>query len=492
MSKQIIVDGITNLHFIEKFRQNVSAHPDKTALKGMGEEFSYRDLDIITDMVAEQLLQQGVKPGDLVVVLHKRHVNVFLGIIGCWKARCGYVFIDANAPECNQKKIIVDSGCTFVINKDFIEAAKRKVRVEGYIPKALPSGELEDPAWILYTSGSTGNPKGVYLNQSNIAIHMHIAASFGLKETDVQSMLASFSFMSGLMEGFPILYLGGTLSMIPDDSRRDINKIVRFWEEENINVGFVPSHYTEQIINAGLRLPPSFRTILTGGEPLHYVHDTDINVLCCYGSSECGGPVAVKNSNYLSKNYPIGDAIPMIKIYLVKEDSQELITEPDQIGEICVSGQQLSKGYFNNPELTSTKFFDNPFSDEGDYSVLYRTGDLGQMDEKGDIYYYGRGDLMCKIKSFRIELGAVEAAMIKYPGIKRCVAKPFRSPEGKKELHGFYYAPDAIDEDALREFMRNELLHYMVPAHFHALESVPVTDNGKVDRGKIRLEGYTE
>lgn len=490
MGTEIIIDGIKNVHFVKKLKEHAQNRTDKTAIKGMGEAYTYKQLDLITDVLGEELLKSGLSTGDLVAVNHDRHLNVIIAAIGCWKARVGYFYIDTNMPDYQKQQRLDDSNCQFIIDESFIESVKEK-SLSGYVAEELPEGDLEDLAWILYTSGSSGKAKGVYLKHTSIATHMNIAKVFGTTEDDVQSMMASFSFMSGLLEGFPILYTGGTLVMIPNEYRRDIEKIVEFIRDEHVNVTFVPSHYAEMIVSKGYDLPDQ-KVVFTGGEPVHNLKKMPYKVYCVYGSSECGGPVTCCDVDYTSENYPIGKPIPMTKIYLVQENTKELVTAPDEIGEICVSGMQVCDGYLKRPDLNAEKFFENPFTDDPNYKKVYRTGDLGRMDEEGNIYYAGRADLMCKIKSFRIELGTVEAEMIKYPGIDRCVVKPFIDSNGVKELHGFYYGKEEIDHTKLREFLRNNLNHYMVPPYFHRLDTIQVTDNGKVDRRSVKLEGYTE
>ncbi len=486
----MIIDGIKNVHFVKRLREHAGNKPDKLAIKGMGEAYTYKQIDLITEAIGEELLKKGLSAKDLVAVQHERHLNVILAAIGCWKARVGYFYLDPNMPDYQKQQRLEDSNCKLILDRDFIEEVKEKV-LSGYVAEELPDGDLEDLAWILYTSGSSGRAKGVYLKHSSIAVHMNIANVFGTTENDIQSMMASFSFMSGLLEGFPILYVGGTLVMIPNEYRRDLEKITEFIRDEHVTVSFTPSHYAELIVKEGYKLPEQ-RVLYTGGEPVHNLKKMPFKIFCVYGSSECGGPVTCCDVDYESENYPIGKPIPMVKIYLVKENTRELITDPNEIGEICVSGMQICDGYLKRPELNEEKFFDNPFTDDMNYRKVYRTGDLGRMDEDGNIYYAGRADLMCKIKSFRIELGTVEAEMIKYPGIDRCVVKPFVDSEGVKELHGFYYSQEEIDHGQLREFLRNSLNHYMVPPYFHRLDQIQVTDNGKVDRKSVKLEGYSE
>lgn len=490
MGTEIIIDGIKNVHFVKKLKEHAWNRPDKIAVRGMGEAYTYRQLDQITDVIGEDLLKKGLPVGSLVAVNHERHLNVIMAAIGCWKARVGYFYIDTNMPDYQKQQRLEDSNCQFIIDATYVEDMKEKA-LSGYEVSELPDGDLDDLAWILYTSGSSGKAKGVCLKHSNIAVHMNIANVLGTTEDDTQSMMASFSFMSGLLEGFPILYKGGTLSMVPNDYRRDIKKIIEFFREEKVSVSFVPSHYAELIASEEHELPDQ-KVLFTGGEAVHNLKKMPFHLYCVYGSSECGGPVTCCKIDYSSENYPIGTPIPMVHMYLVKEDTEELITEPGEIGEICISSVQVCDGYLNRPELNAVKFFENPFTDDPNYKKVYRTGDLGKMDEEGNIYYAGRADLMCKIKSFRIELGTVEAEMIKYPGIDRCVVKPFVDCNGAKELHGFYYGKEEVDHNKLRDFLRDSLNHYMVPPYFHRLDTIQVTDNGKVDRKAVKLEGYSE
>lgn len=491
MDREIIIDGIKNYHFIKQLK-NVAEHtPDKIAVRGMGEAFTYRQLDLITEAIGEALVKKGLTPNKIVAVIHERHVNVILAAIGCWKARVGYFYLDTKMPDYQKQQRLADSDCEYIIKREFIEELKEKVLRENYVAEELPVGDMDDIAWILYTSGSSGVAKGVILRHCNISVHMNIANTFRTTENSVQSMMASFSFMSGLLEGFPILYQGGTLTMVPNEYRRNWRQIVDFLREEKVTIAFVPSHYAEQIVKENLEIP-SLKVLFTGGEPVHNLKAETYDIYCVYGSSECGGPVTCCKIQDSREEYPIGEAIPMARVYLLKENSMELVEKAGEIGEICISGRQICDGYLKRDDLNVQKFSRNPFTDDPNYAVIYRTGDLGRLDENGDIYYAARADLMCKIKSFRIEIGTVEAELLKYPGIERCVVKPLIAPDGEKELHGFYYADKELDKTELKTYLRDKLNHYMVPVDFHRLEQIYIMDNGKVDRSKVHLEGYRE
>lgn len=493
MAKYLEIDGIKTYHFMTWIEKWAKELPDKAALKGMGLTYTYSQLDKITDAVGEYLLESGVQTGDVVLVEMERHVNVFLAIIGIWKARGAFAYIDATAPAEQKEMIAADSGAKFTIRAEKIIELRDKV-LAGYTAPDYPVGEMEDLAWILLTSGSTGRSKGVIIYQKNVALHLMISEKLGTNINDTQSMLASFSFMSGLMEGFPVLTKGGTLHMMPGEARRDINLIEKFMQENGITLSFLPAHFAEAFVREGRSGGPQFRLLTTGGEAVHHVKaDRPYQVMCLYGSSETGGPATYKLIETDEYEYSVGQPFPMLKIYLLKDDLTP-VTTVGEMGEICFSGQVISGGYSNRPDLTAEKFVKNPFSDDPNYSVLYHTGDLAKLDENGEFVYVCRADLMCKIRSFRIELGEVEGCMAKYPGIDRCLVKPMtRESDNERELHGFYYAPGVdIDEAALRAYMRDNLLHYKVPKYFHRIDHVPVTDNGKINRKLITLEGYLD
>lgn len=490
MSKHLEIDGIEVFHFMSWIEKWSKELPLKPAIKGMGEVFTYSELDRMTDAVGEYLLSKGVKVGDVVLVEMERHIDVFLAIIGAWKIRAAFAYVDAVAPTEQKEMIAADSGAKFVIKAKEIAEIKEKVR-SGHVAPDYPVGEMEDLAWILLTSGSTGRSKGVIIYQKNVALHLMISEILGTNINDNQSMLASFSFMSGLMEGFPILTKGGTLHMLPGEARRDLDLIEKFIRENDISLSFLPAHFAEAFVREG-RGGPKFRLLTTGGEPVHHIKsDRPYQVMCLYGSSETGGPATYKYIESDEYEYSVGKPFPMLKIYLLKDDLSP-VTEVGEVGEICFSGQVISGGYSNRPDLTAEKFVKNPFSDDPNYSVLYHTGDLAKLNEDGEFVYVCRADLMCKIRSFRIELGEVEGCMSKYPGIDRCLVKPMtRESDMERELHGFYFAPGVdINEDELRAYMRDNLLHYKVPKYFHRIDSVPVTDNGKINRERITLEGY--
>ncbi len=494
MAKSITIDGITTQHFLLWLEKWAVELADKPAVKGMGETFTYNQLDKISDAVAEHLISLGVQPSDVVMVEMERHVDVFLAILGTWKARAAFAYVDAVAPDDQKQMLWEDSGAKYKLVVETIEEIKAKVLKDGYVAPDYEVGEIDDLAWILLTSGSTGRSKGVVMYQKNVALHLRYADILGHSQDDVQSMLASFSFMSGLFEGFLILYKGGTLHMIPNESRRNLDDIEKFVHDNDINILFLPAHLAETFIREG-RGGPKLRMVLTGGEAIHNVEPPkDYKFYCFYGASETGGPATYKLITENREKYSVGPCFPLLKMYLVMPDGKTLAGKVGDLGEICFAGQVICGGYRNNPELTAEKFKKNPFSDDPNYSILYHTGDLATLNEEGEFEYSCRADLMCKIRSFRIELGEVEGVMKKYPGIDRCVVKPqTRLADGERELHGFYYAPGVeIDHEELRQYMRNNLLHYKAPKYYHRLDSIVVTDNGKINRKAVQLDGYKD
>ncbi|MGI6216473.1 MAG: amino acid adenylation domain-containing protein [Coriobacteriales bacterium] len=489
MSKSYVLEGRTIAHFMLTFKESVIRYQDKIAIEGMGESYTYDQLDRISDEIGQHLLAHGVKPGSIVLIRMERHVDVLLGILGAWKARAAFSYIDDRSPRAQKTILTEDSEYAFMLDAGKIAELKSRV-LHGHVPPKCPVGELEDLAWLLMTSGTSGRPKRILVTQRNIASALYATRCIGLSERDRHSMIASFSFMSAIIEIFPVLSAGGTIVMVPSSTRNDLESLVRFLEEQKITCCFMPAHFAEHFVQSN-RQPSYLRILLTGGEPVHWLEKRGYRIICGYGASETCGPVTLMEIDYQAAEYPIGKLLPNVQMHLLDENLQ-MVTKPGEIGELCFSGPTICEGYYQEPELTAEHFIPNPFSNDPCHKVLFRTSDLARFDEKGDCYFAGRSDLLCKIRSFRIEIGEVENAILHFPGIERCVVLPMYDSQGTKNLHAFYYSADEIDEASLVIYLRENLLHYKVPTYYHRLENIPLTDNGKVDRSKIGdIPGFT-
>lgn len=490
MSDSFAVDGVEVYHLLHWIEYYAAELPDKTAVKGMGKSYTYSELGLITDALAETLRSGGIGAGDVVLIEMNRDVDVFLAIIGTWKVRAAFAYIDDVTPPRQKKVIESEIPYRFTLTADVISAVSRRVQ-EGYRAPATGVGDLDDLAWIVVTSGTTGHPKKVRMLHRSIAVSITANTRvFGISENDVVSMLASFSFMSGLIEGFPALTRGGTVTMIPNDIRRNLSAITRFLADEHVTVSFLPANFAERVSTQG-QMHPEFRLLTTGGEAAHYLKPGSFAVTTCYGMTEVSGPITYQYVDEPLSEYPVGSVFPLAKMYLLDSQMQR-VEAPGAVGEICFAGQAVCAGYLDEDELNAHVFVDNPYSDDPNYARMYRTGDLARLQDDGSYLLIGRSDLMCKIRGFRIEIPEVERCAQRFGAVTRCVAKPLYDRHGSRELHLLYTSEEPVNENLLRAYMRNNLLHYKVPRFFHWVPTMPLGDNGKVDRNQLHVRGYSE
>lgn len=476
-----IYDPQQEVHFCESLRRNVAKYPDKVALKMGDDQVTYTELDKITDAIADFLKSNDIGVGDIVAVAIPRSVNVMLSVIGIWKTRAAFIYLDANAPKERNDFILADSRCRFIVTPEMVDGIRAKI--DTLTPSKHPVGALTDLGFILFTSGSTGFPKGTMLEQGGIAAQNLLSKYMGMMPDDTQSMLASFSFMAAIFEGFPLLSIGGTLVLVPQEARRDLDSIIQCFEENKVTIGFMPPHLAGQFVRSG-RTVSTLRLMLCGGEPARNMDKRPYDIICVYGSSETGGPVLFQRIDYKAESYPIGKSWPFMKVYVLDADGYPV--KPGEIGEVCAAGPQLAVGYMNQAEMTEKKFVENQLDNDPRYDRICRTGDMARLEENGDSYFVCRKDLMVKIRSFRIELEEVEAGMNKHTDIERGFAKPFKKDDGEDALCGYYFAKEPIDPKELRQFLRDNLPHYMVPERFVHLTEMKLTDNGKPDRSSLK------
>jgi len=486
MSKNVY-DPVNEEIFCSILRRNSDRFQSKIAVKRDGRVLTYGELNEMSDRVGKALVRRAVLPDDLVILKIADPVSVIISIVGLWKARAAFAYLDERAPAHLNAYIIENTKSKFVMDEVMLQGFLTEE--EALQNEGLPPGKPEDLAVIIFTSGSTGAPKGVMIQQGAIAAQNMLRAHMGLRASDIQAFMGGFSFMAAPFQVFPILSAGGTLAVLPREYRRDLDKITAYYRENDVTVAFLPPHFARRFVQRNDR-PPRLRLLLNGGEKVFGLDKADYDILGVYGCSEAGVVLLHRIDSY-AEEYPLGIPIPHMKVYAVGEDGRP--AAPGTFGEICCAGPQLAVGYLDNPELTAKKFTVNPFSDEPRYARLYHTGDIVKVQQDGAWIYEKRGDLMVNIHGFRIELPQVEGAMNQHPQIQRGVAKPFVcDKEGNNAICGYYLAEDSIDEAELRTFLRGILPHYMVPERFVHLTTLALTDTGKVDRQMlIHPDEYT-
>ena len=330
---------------------------------------------------------------------------------------------------------------------------------------------------MLYTSGSTGQPKGVMAEHRNLrALVGWLANMLELSHTDRCAEHASFCFDASLFDLMTPLTVGAEVHILSETLRHDLEGMNRYIHEKSITGMTLSTQLGMELINTFDDLP--LRYIVAGGEALQPTRRTSVRIINGYGPTEftvCASYHVVDQERQY-ETIPIGQPVPGSHLFIV--DPKGRLVPKGMAGELCLSGRQMARGYWKQEKLTREKFSDCPFV-EGER--MYRTGDLCRWNEEGQLEYLGRIDSQVKLRGYRIELGEIESQSLKYDGISQAVASVYDG-----QLLCLYYTADFnIDEGALKEFLTQSLPEYMVPATYIHLEELPLTPNGKVDRKKL-------
>ena len=333
---------------------------------------------------------------------------------------------------------------------------------------------------MLYTSGTTGTPKGCQLVHRNLVAfcewyHRRFNLTSGCKIT----AYASFGFDANMMETYPALTCGATIYIIPEELRLDLLALNEYFEQEQITHGFMTTQVAYQFATSIEN--HCLRYLLTGGEKLAPLTPPTNYILAnCYGPTESTVCITSFDVTKPMKDIPIGAALDNTKLYIVDKAGHRLPV--GAAGELWVAGPQVSRGYLNRPEKTAEVYIANPFDSDEKYAHIYRTGDIVRYLPSGDIQFVGRKDGQVKIRGFRIELKEVEGVILQFPGIKDATVQAFDEEGGGKFIAAYIVSDETVDIQALNNFILDQKPSYMVPAVTMQIERIPLNQNQKVNK----------
>jgi non-ribosomal peptide synthetase-like protein len=483
------------------FEERCDATPDALALICDAQMFTYKRLEERANRLAHYLAAVGVRPGDRVGILLDRCENLYVALLAVLKSGAAFVPIDPSFPKDRVEFIASDSSLKVLLTTAANACAHSELPCEVLEldtadeillwpdTRLNTTVEGDSAAYIIYTSGSSGRPKGVVVNHSSICHFLEVCTPvYGVTRQDrvYQGMTLAFDF--SIEEIWPTFIAGATLIAGPTDSRRFGPGLAEFLTEQEITVLYcVPTLLAtldEEI--------PALRTLIVGGEacPQDVVRrwsQPGRRMLNTYGPTEA---TVTATCGELSPDLPvtIGFPMPGYRIHLLDADLRRVAR--GEAGEICIGGPGVAQGYVNRPELTATKFVPNPFEIDKEGARLYRTGDLGRIAPNGEIEYLGRIDSQVKIRGYRIELAEIEAVLLEDADVKQALVTSAGSDSSAQELVAYITlsnsaeAPDAIKQ-RLAGLTRNRLPAYMIPAFIEIIESIPLLPSGKADRSHL-------
>lgn len=522
-------------HLLE---ESAARFPDKDAVRFEGNQLSYRQLDARANQVAWKLQELGVKRGDRVGIYLSKSIASVISVFAVMKAGAVYVPLDPNAPARRLAYIARNCELGVVLSssaklEDLLKFFEHRTPIKSVVlideqatelkaehgedyrmiswmdvqncpaEPPEPTGATDtDLAYILYTSGSTGDPKGVMISHRTIFTFINWCfTAFGMSETDRVTSHAPLHFDLSTFDIYVTIKAGGTVVLVPENLTVIPSRFTKLLQDEAITVTYLVPSVLSLLVSYGNL--DSFdlsglRAVLFAGEvfPIKYLRQLVARIpradyFNLYGPTETNACTfyKVKPSDLApgrTQPVPIGRACENMEVFAVDKD-QELITEPDVEGELWVRGSGVAQGYWGDPSKTAERFTRNPFQSDFE-ELVYRTGDIVKLDQdRVNWIFVGREDHMVKSRGYRIELGEIEAALYAHDRVKEAaaVAIPDEMLGNRIKAIVVPREENSLTSKQLEEHCLDHLPRYMVPHAFEVREGLPKTSSGKVDRSSL-------
>ena len=485
----------------ELIEDQVRLRGAQPALYFKADQLSYKQYNEKANQLARYLVNKGVKPGDNVALFMDRSTEFMIGVLAIMKAGAAFLPINPRTPKDRVDFMLKDSVVSYMLIHE-IEEVPFDVGIIDFKDSEAWSGletsnlevvkGIDESIAVLYTSGTTGNPKGVQLSHRTFVNLIAFMEDTGIEcEQKIVLQFAELSFDATYQEMFACFIMGGTLAILEESKKRNPDELVKLLNEYQVNVMVLPTGFFKSITASDLyvnQFPESIEHIITAGEALkvsdalkEYITNSNATLHNHYGPTETHVVTALPmdGSEVIATNPTIGTPISNTEILILDaRNRKQPIGVP---GELCIGGDSLAMCYLNRPDLTAEKFAPHPFTAG---ARIYRTGDIASWNTDGTIKFIGRADHQVKIRGFRIELEEIEASLLKIQGINQ-VAVLALGEAGQKYLCAYYTMEEVIAEQELKTQLHQVLPEYMVPQYFVGLEVFPITKNGKLDRKQL-------
>ncbi len=427
-------DGDSESSVVELFEQQVARNPGAPALICGRESLTYCELNTRSEHLASRLVAEGAAAGMRVAVALPRSIDAVVAILAVLKSGAAYVPVETSFPVQRIAWIIRDSGASFVVaHSAYTKCLPTDCKIVAIDEKwsgaiaALPTAGAADTAYVIYTSGSTGQPKGVEVRHRNLAAYLAWARDFYLEgQALTWALFSSFAFDLTVTSTFVPLISGGKLIVYPESTDKREMTIRKVVNDNKVDIiKLTPAHLA--LVQPMDLSTSTLRKLIVGGEDLKVdlaraiskYFDDRIEIYNEYGPTEATVACTVHRFNPQfdqSSSVPIGTAIANSRIYIL--DSKQKLQPLGVVGEICIGGAGVARGYLNKPQQTAASFVDDPYCDG---QKMYRTGDLGRWNPDGSLAFLGRADHQIKVRGVRIEPAEIESALQQYPGISEAV-----------------------------------------------------------------------
>lgn len=491
------------IELIENIAKNT---PEKIAIESQSSSITYGELIKQVHKTANYLADTyNFKENSNIGVFTFREIDTIVSILAILKLNCTFVPIDPEYPLERISYMIDNSKLKYIItvkpfdkklslNTNIINIDKNSINSYSTKFNKKLNYNIENNLYIVFTSGSTGKPKGIALKHKNminlIFYELYTSNMFNNIKNLRILQFATMSFDVSYQEIFTALLGAGTLVLINDADRKNINKLTTYILDKNIGILFIPPAYLRLLVEKDYNISSLIKTIkiiITAGEPLVITEGirkllyNNIKLYNHYGPAETHVATSfLVDRNYSDIDVPIGYPIANSRIYIL--DYSNNICPRNTIGQITISGDCVGSGYWNNQNLTNDKFIEDKFIK---HQKMYLTGDLGYIDDNNCIHYIGRSDFQVKINGFRIEPDGITNVLLKYPLVKTAITT-VEEHLGKKHIVCYYTTEDTnINEENIIRYLKDFLPNYMIPSKLFKLDKMPLNINGKIDRKSL-------
>lgn len=488
------------------FEKRTNESPRAIAVRDGTQRCTYAELDTRAGRLAAYLHARGVGPEDKVAVCLPRSVDMLVTILGVLKSGAAFVPLDSMWPSARLAFILADSSPVLVIAESRLLSqlpdtevpvllldSERVDRDETMNSMSFPC-EPANLAYVIYTSGSTGNPKGVMVENLSLVNYLYAAQEvYELGRGDRMLHIASLAFDWSLEETLLPLSSGASVAIAREEARFSSAALLREASLMGATVLDLPVAALEELIAASIPgdIPASVRLVITGGDRVpaglaqRWRSLSATRLLSGYGPTECTVQATLVELSITESNRPppIGRPMPNARIYIIDDR-----LEPVPMGfpgEICIAGPGVARGYLNNAAMTAEKFLSDPFVNDRE-ARMYRTGDIGRYRPDGNIEFLGRADRQVKFRGYRVELGEIEAALMKLDDVGQAAVLLQTTAVGNSLVGyvGTETSPSVVD---VRRRLAQQLPDYMVPSRIVLLPRLPRTTSGKIDYERLPM-----
>ena len=462
-----------------------------------GADLTYGDLKTLSDALAAYLVENyRISRDEVIAVVAERGRWFLIAILAIWKSGAAYLPIEPDTPPGRMTSILNDAGPRLIIlesrHSAMIEnAGLGSFLIDRQLPDLpvncmgfkLPEIHPTQLAYVVYTSGTTGKPRGVMIGHGNLLNYcLWHQQYFETDRTTRGLCYCSVSFDGSVLEMFALLISGAALYPVNDNEiRYDPERIACFLRENAITHAYLPAAILHEMIS--LRIGDLTTHLITGGEALKVNGSTDLRITNAYGPTETTVAVTAQRvERGRQGDIPIGKPISNTSIY-VTDDNGGLVPE-GVFGQLCIAGYGVGRGYLNNKEETERMFVRNPF-EPLKYPIMYKTGDIGRWNHDSVIEFRGRLDAQVKIRGFRVELGEIEQVLQGSPYFGSITVAVKENKQGDKKLICYYTGLHKVDPKDVREYISDRLPVYMHPDHYIQVDKFPLSAAGKIDRSRL-------